>query len=451
MTRTPLQRPTLLPGLARVWRDPHTLQLGLDPARAVLIELPDPGAARILDLLDGTRPERVVLAHAIADGLSADDAESLIDALHATGFVLSAPNLLPSALPDAARRRLSSEAAALALRQAPGIRGPHPPRPSRGPTEVSAASGPSEPQGRHRAAGAPPARTPPAQMSAAQTSAAQTSAAQTSAAQTSAAQTSAAQTSAARVSPTQMSPAQILRRRIGARVAISGRGRLAAPVAVALAEAGVGHVDSDVPGAVTAAELPGGPLRAADVGRPRAEAIAQAVLAVAPETETHSVRRGGASLVVQLGFEQPVALLAASHVGRRQAHLAAMIRDGSVVIGPLVRPTGRPCLNCVELHRRDRDAGWPTPGVTPGNAVEPCAAATLLAAAAFAAGEVLEFLDGGTPQTVGAAVEISGPGRFRRRTWPPHPGCTCAGRPRRSTETVKHMARYAADRANAGG
>jgi bacteriocin biosynthesis cyclodehydratase domain-containing protein len=242
-----------------------------------------------------------------------------------------------------------------------------------------------------------------------------------------------------------------LRRRLGARVVISGRGRLAAPVAVTLAEAGVGHVDPDVPGAVTAAELPGSPLRAADVGRPRAEAIAESVLAAAPETETHSVRRGGASLIVQLGFEQPVALLAASHVARRQAHLAVTIRDGSVLIGPLVRPTGKPCLNCVELHRRDRDAGWPTPGVTPGNAVEPCTVATLLAATAFAAGEVLEFLDGGTPQTLGAAVEISGPGRFRRRTWPPHPGCTCAGRPRRSAQTVKHMARLGADQADPGG
>jgi hypothetical protein len=476
MTRTPLQRPTLLPGLARIWRDPHTLQLGLDPARAVLIELPDPGAARILDLLDGTRPERVVLAHATADGLSADDAVSLIDALHATGFVLAAPSLLPSALPDAARRRLSSEAAALALRQAPGIRGLHPPGRSRGPTEVSAADGPSEPRSRHREAGAPPAEAPPAQTSGAQTppaqtpptrmsgaqtppalksptqqqSGAQTSAARMSPAQMSGAQMSGAQMSGAHMTPAHMTPAQILRRRMGARVTISGRGRLAAPVAVALAEAGVGHLDPDVPGAVTTAELPGGPLRAADVGRSRSEAIAQAVLAVAPETDTHSVRRGGASLVVQLGFEQPVALLAASHVGRRQAHLAVMIRDGSVMIGPLVRSTGRPCLNCVELHRRDRDAGWPTPGVTPGNAVEPCAVTTLLAAAAFAAGEVLEFLDGGTPQTLGAAVEISGPGRFRRRTWPPHPGCTCAGRPRRSAE-VKHMARHGPDRADPGG
>jgi hypothetical protein len=547
MTRTPLLRPTLLPGLARVWRDPHTLQLGLDPARAVLIEMPDPGAARILDLLDGTRPERLVLAHAIADGLSPDDAITLIDLLHATGFVLPAPSLLPSSLPDAARHRLSSEAAALALRQCSGVPSPRPssartaglaeaagverpflptaPKSHRKPSAAEDQAGPETTTGTARAATAS-ARTAPsgtaetqaagtAETEAAGTAkmaadpgtapGAGTRATATERAEATATERPEAPTaeraggpSAGRAGPATAeragtaaagpagtaateqatksgagttaagakagpaatatetasataSPAQILRRRLGARVVISGRGRLAAPVAVTLAEAGVGHVDPDVPGAVTAAELPGSPLRAADVGRPRAEAIAESVLAAAPETETHSVRRGGASLIVQLGFEQPVALLAASHVARRQAHLAVTIRDGSVLIGPLVRPTGKPCLNCVELHRRDRDAGWPTPGVTPGNAVEPCTVATLLAATAFAAGEVLEFLDGGTPQTLGAAVEISGPGRFRRRTWPPHPGCACAGRPRRSAQTVKHMARLGADQADPGG
>ncbi|MGH3681909.1 MAG: hypothetical protein ACRDT2_16870, partial [Natronosporangium sp.] len=56
----PLARPTLLPGLRRIWRDRHRLQLGVDPARAVTLQLPEPGTARLLDLLDGTRSERTV-------------------------------------------------------------------------------------------------------------------------------------------------------------------------------------------------------------------------------------------------------------------------------------------------------------------------------------------------------------------------------------------------------
>jgi hypothetical protein len=368
MTRSGLLRPTLLPGLPRVWRGPHTLQLGLDPARAVLIDLPDPGAARILDLLDGARPERVVLAQAVADGVSPDDARALLDALHAAGFLLSAPSLLPASLPDSARQRLTGEAAALALHRRP--------------------DGPS--------------------------------------------------------------PAQTLRKRAAARVVLTGPGRLAASMAVALAEAGVGHIHPDLPGAVGPAELAGGPLAAADVGRPRAAAVADAIRRTAPETETRTVRRGSASLVVQLGHEQPVSLLAAGHARRRQAHLAVAIREGLAVIGPLVPATGAPCLNCIDLHRRDRDADWPElatrlDGATP----EPCGVATLLAATGYATAEALAFLDGGTPGTLGAAVEIAAPGRFRRRTWPPHPACPCARSRRR--EPTGLPARHGAGRADPGG
>jgi ThiF family len=365
VTRVPLRRPTLLPGLARLWRGPHTLQLGLDAARAVLVDLPDPRVARVLDLLDGTRPERAVLAGTAADGVPSDDARTLLDTLAAAGLVWPATRLLPATLPDTARRRLTSEAAALALQ-----------------------SQPDDP-----------------------------------------------------------APAQILRRRAAARVVVAGPGRLAAPIAVALAEAGVGHVHPDLPGAVTAAELPATPLRPADVGHPRADAIAAAIRRVAPETETRTVRRGAASLVVQLGYDQPVELLAAGYARRRQAHLTVAIREGSAVIGPFVPAAGGPCLNCVELHRQERDPGRPDPAGPPhGGAAEPCAVATLLTAAGYALAEALAFLDGGTPTTVGAAVEIAGPTQVRRRTWPPHPDCRCARRPRRAPVGQRRSERLNAER-----
>jgi hypothetical protein len=346
MTRYRLLRPTLLPGLPRVWRGANTLQLGLDPARAVLVELPDPRAARMLDLLDGTRPERVVLAHAAEQGVAAADAHELLETLRAAGLVLSAPSLLPSSLTADARARLTGEAAALAL-----------------------------------------SRT--------------------------------------------RTPARILRRRGAARVVVAGRGRLGAGIAVALAEAGVQHVHPDQAGVVAAAELPGGPLRAADVGRPRADAVAEAVIRAAPETRTHPVRRGAASLIVQLAHDQPVGLLAAGHAQRRQPHLCVTVREGVAVVGPLVPRTGGPCLNCIDLFRRERDPGWPElSGQFGGAAPEPCGVATVLAATAYAMSEVLAFLDGGVPETLGAAVEITAPGRFRRRTWPSHPGCGCVRRSR---------------------
>ena len=76
----------------------------------------DPGAARLLDLLDGTRSERAILDQAVRLQVTRDDARTLIDTLHAAGLVVRAHTLLPADLPEPARRRLTGEAAALALR-----------------------------------------------------------------------------------------------------------------------------------------------------------------------------------------------------------------------------------------------------------------------------------------------------------------------------------------------
>jgi ThiF family protein len=421
MSRSPLLRPTLLPGLPRIWRDSNTLQLGLDPAGAVLIDLPDPSAARVLDLLDGSRPERVVLADAVEHGVAAADARDLLEVLRETGLVMAAPSLLPSSLAEDARTRLSGEAAALALRQVAELRTARPidlvsplhPRPAHPGTDQP---GPDQPEHTHQAPNQPtgikPAGIGPTGIGPAGIGP--------------------AGIGPAGIGPTGIgldTPAQILRRRAAAHVVVAGRGRLGAGIAVALAEAGVGHVHPDQAGAVRRAELSGGPLRAADVGRPRAEAVADAVARAAPHAETHPVRRGAATLIIQLGHDQPVALLAASHARRRQPHLPVAIREGAAVIGPFVPPTGAPCLNCVDLHRRERDSGWP--GLSAqfgGAAAEPCGVATILAATAYATAEALAFLDGGAPETMGAAVEIAAAGRFRRRTWPPHPGCDCGRR-----------------------
>lgn len=360
MPRTPLLRPTLLPGLIRAWRTPHTLQLGLDPARAVLVDLHDPRTAQLLDLLDGSRPERVVLARAAALGIPVDEACTLLDSLHASGLIIGAHTMLPPTLPDDARQRLTGEAATLGLCAAADRR-----------SSIREDTAPK---------------------------------------------------------PSSKTPAQILRTRARARVIVAGRGRLAAALSVALAESGVGHVHPDLPGRVTRSETPGGPLRATDAGMARAQATAAAVCNAAPGTLTRPVR-GVASLIVQLDHDQPVALLAARYARRRQAHLAVAVREGTAVIGPLVPPTGGPCLNCVDLHRRDRDAQWPTVAAAQMTARhEPCSVSTALAATGYAVAEALAFLDGRAPQTLGAAVEIGAAGVFRRRSWPAHPACGCGRR-----------------------
>jgi len=335
-----VNRPTLIPGLPRVWRGPGELQIGSDPARALLLHLPDPRCERVLDLLDGTRSERLVMIRAAEFGVPAAECRVLLDALETAGLTLPATALVPHMLPAECQRRLAGEAAALALRGVPR-------------------------------------------------------------------------------------PAQVLRRRAAAHVVISGHGRLGAPIAVALAQAGVGHVHPEITGEVQPGELAGGPLLADDVGRPRREAIADALPRSAKKNKDAAVRAGAPFLLVQLDHDEPTALRSAVLAGRRHPHLAVTVREGVAVIGPLVPAAGRPCLNCLDLHRRERDAGWPG-AVSRRSGEEPCTVATLLAATAYAVSEVLLFLDGDVPQTIGATAEVTSPGRVRRRSWVPHPECSCA-------------------------
>jgi hypothetical protein len=355
-TRPLLLRPTLLPGLRRLWRTPHTLQLGVDPARAVVLQLPNPAAAKLLDLLDGVHTERAVLAHAARYGVAEADARTLLEFLHDAGLVVGAQTLLPARLSGPARERLAAEAASIALR---------------------------------------------------------------------------------RVAAT---PAQVLRHRAAARVVVTGRGRLGPVVATGLAHAGVGQVSPVLDGRVEPADTFTGGLLAADLGRPRSAAVADAIRRAVPGTDTRPVRRGEATFVVQTGTATPTPVHSTSYARYRLPHLAVTVRDGTAVVGPLVPPAGSPCLNCVDLHRLDRDPAWPALAAQLATqpAGELCATATALAAAGFAVAEVLSYLDGrvagrgaGEPQTLGATVEIAAPGRHRRRTWPPHPRCDCTRRPRR--------------------
>ncbi|WP_112731520.1 TOMM precursor leader peptide-binding protein, partial [Micromonospora noduli] len=223
-------------------------------------------------------------------------------------------------------------------------------------------------------------------------------------------------------------PAQVLRRRRAARVLLTGAGALGGPLTVALAQSGVGQVIPQLTGPVRPVDLIGTGIPAAELGRPLAPAVRAAVNRVAPGTGTRPSRAGRIDLVIQLGTDRPPALLAAGLAQRRQPHLLVTLREGVPVIGPLVRPPAGPCLHCVELHRADRDPDWPRLAAQLA-AADPVAAGTtgtLLVACGYAVAEALTQLDGGQPETLGGAMEITGAGRFRRRGWPPHPACGCS-------------------------
>jgi hypothetical protein len=226
-------------------------------------------------------------------------------------------------------------------------------------------------------------------------------------------------------------PAAALRRRRAAQVLVTGASQLAVPIAAVLGSAGVGHLDPDVGGVATIDDAAPAGLLPADAYRPRGVAAADAVRRVAPEADLGPLARGEATFAVLVGDAAPATLTALAYSRHRLPHLAVTVRDGTVVVGPLVRPGLSPCLNCLDLHRRDRDPAWPVLAAqlhTGPDLAVPLAATTVLAGAAFAAEEVLTHIDGGRPTTLGATVEITGPGLDRRRRWTHHPRCGCQRR-----------------------
>ncbi|HEV2088985.1 MAG TPA: hypothetical protein VGR21_11805, partial [Cryptosporangiaceae bacterium] len=112
-------RPLLLPALRRIWRDATTLQLGVDPDRAVVLSEVDPPTLTLLGLLDGNRTLDEVVGCGRDLGLAADDVRSLVAGLNAYGAVVDAvtgrlgarhvPGLLA---PDLAALSLGAGAAA---------------------------------------------------------------------------------------------------------------------------------------------------------------------------------------------------------------------------------------------------------------------------------------------------------------------------------------------------
>lgn len=112
-------RPALKPGLLAVWRDRDTLQIGIDPRRAIALT-GMAGAGGLLALLDGSRDLAQVLAAARDLGIPAIAADRVLALLAAAGALDNYPASSLRALPDATRRRLAPELATAALAHGDG-------------------------------------------------------------------------------------------------------------------------------------------------------------------------------------------------------------------------------------------------------------------------------------------------------------------------------------------
>ena len=120
-------------------------------------------------------------------------------------------------------------------------------------------------------------------------------------------------------------------------------------------------------------------------------------------------------------------------VGHGVPHLAASASEAIGVVGPLVLPGRSACLRCFDLARAERDPAWPLilAQLASQAAAAPLACDTVLATmvAAQAAAQALAFLDQGAEAAAAVTngtVELVLPDwQWRRRTWQPHPRCSC--------------------------
>lgn len=115
------ERLRLAPGRAALWRSPTSLQLGVDPQRAmVLDDLPAPLAA-LLKQMDGVRSTTELLTTAQAAGASRGEALTMLADLHRRGLVQEA-SAAEGARPGWHRVALATEAANWSVHSS------HPPR-----------------------------------------------------------------------------------------------------------------------------------------------------------------------------------------------------------------------------------------------------------------------------------------------------------------------------------
>jgi ThiF family len=231
--------------------------------------------------------------------------------------------------------------------------------------------------------------------------------------------------------------ARVLARRRAAFVRIHGAGRTGACLASFLAASGVGRVTCVDPAPAEDADLAPAGLTEADLGAPRSEGAARAVARAAPfclPGDDGMVP----DLVVLTGPVLPD--LADGLVRDRVPHLGVSAGEAIGVIGPLVRPGRSACLRCVDLRKAGADPAWPKIAAQAiFGRIRPQACDTVLAAmtAALTCAQALALLDrpagmpggpggSGGPATVNGTLEVVLPDwQWRRRTWAPHPLCSC--------------------------
>jgi ThiF family len=109
-----MSRPALKAGLMPLWRDRETVQIGVDPRRAMALSGLGKAAA-VLSLLDGARDTDEIVIAAQAYGITREATANVLGLLTEAGVLQDYPARLHRALPDYLRARLAPEMACAAI------------------------------------------------------------------------------------------------------------------------------------------------------------------------------------------------------------------------------------------------------------------------------------------------------------------------------------------------
>ncbi len=107
-------RPALKSGLLPVWRDRDTLQIGIDPRRAIALS-GMAKAAFVIGLLDGSRERDQIIAAAAGRGIPAQATERILTLLAAGGALDDFPASTFREIPHPLRAKLGPELATTSL------------------------------------------------------------------------------------------------------------------------------------------------------------------------------------------------------------------------------------------------------------------------------------------------------------------------------------------------
>ncbi|WP_404816833.1 TOMM precursor leader peptide-binding protein [Streptomyces thermolineatus] len=407
------------PAVRRGWRDARTLQFGVDPARAVLMEHVDRTTERLLGLLDGTRSVERVREEAGLLGLDPQRADRLLDLLAEHGVLDDTESLRdlvrgPGAPPAAALDRLRPDLASLSVvHPAPGAAGAVMAARRAAVVQVRGA-------GRVGAAVA-------ALLSAAGVGTVEP-------------------VDEGRSDPWDVSPCGIAAEDVGRQRTLAARGavRRAAPdpraaVRARRARQAEQAGRTEQAGREGWAERAGRAGDAPGHGRPCAAGGARSSSA-SPALVVFAPRDG-------LAAWAPDPAAAAGLVESGVPHLYAGVVEGLGLVGPLVVPGGSACAGCLELRAFEEDPARPRllaqlrSGRSSG--VPACDTALATTVAGLTALHALAFLDGGVPVSVGARTRLSLAGLDTAvQRVEPHPRCPCSrargpegGRADRTTPT----------------